>query len=124
MHTKNAYTIVDCKDKGRQMPESHIYFCIENLPERYPSSLRCSGDPHGIRYGIKGKFPDTKPKIVVKAGICSSVFLIRMARCYQENLRHVCSLPEDAPFHLPCTNSMGFSQIQSMVVGRGGDCRR
>ena len=62
------------------------------------------------------------PKIMVKAGICSSVFLIRMACCYQESLRRVHPLPEDAPFHLSYNNSMGFSQIQSTVVGRGGDC--
>lgn len=31
-------------------------------------------------------------------------------------------LPEDALFYLSCTFSMGFSQIQNMDVGRGGDC--
>lgn len=62
------------------------------------------------------------PRTLEKAGMFSSVFLIRMARCSQERLCHVCPLPEDVSFCLSWANSMDLSQTQSRAVGRGGGC--
>lgn len=115
-HRKNMYPIVVCRDKGGKSLRTasvpvwkicqrnilHLWGALEILME-WSRPLECKSPTESLEM----------PKILEKAGMFSSVFLIRMARCSQELLCRVCSLTEDVSFHLSWASSRDLSQTRA-----------